>query len=875
MTLMNKQSLSADTVAPGHVTQFDDLLLPGSHTRAATEASNVGRQVFIEADGSVRTAMTWAGAAPMLRVWRDRELVTEHHLPGRPGAPCVLTGDDGGELWLTIDSAVHVCRAPEYLPVPVAGESGTAALLGELLDAHRDEAGTTWLLLCAGGPTDVYAVARDGQVHHAAGVGSSVTGCMDFDVDGRLHLVKQEGHAIEYQCHTVAAGMKLKRIASETASLPFASKPAIAVHGQRVVIAYLGESCRRDGDKRWNVSWQRTGRGGYIAALDRPVDAFGQPWRRHRIADSAQIVMRRRPIGECYGGGPHDPLLIRIEEFSAPSLVIGADGVLQAMWANVDRRWIYASRMLGDSFSPAAEQRGPLELLTGPCLTPRHVPAKRGDIPFVAVTGHRAYLDALALSPCEVSVGRSIDFLQLDDFAAMRGLETSAEQMRKRAENPVIAKGEPGECDDAGLVADITREGGRWVAEYMARSRNSTSREFAPVGLAESNDGIQWTKHEPKPLSSRYTVDGSGDHRYSLRYLRDDSESDPTRRYKGFCRVSDLGPWAWDVVVSPDGVNFTRLNMRDVVRADDDLRLWIDEQEQPARRWKATAIGRSHCGRVAAMWWSADGIHWKGVRDTLDVDDPFGSPAEPGGTGRIVVDAWAGPDDEDELHGGYIFREGERYLIHYMKWTADGHIYTALASSRDGMNFTRVAGGATTLPLGAPGEWDAGRIAIREAPFLVGDTWRQYYTGCGWKHGLGGIGAKTSPFGVDCPNQMGAAEIERGRWVAMRLTRDAVDGELTTIPLSLTVPHRLELNIAGITQPGSAVRCEVLDAATGKAIDGYGADVCDAIATDGLGVPVTWQGRGLNALANRAIRLRVVMHGAYLKLHGVTLVAAQ
>ena len=83
-------------------------------------------------------------------------------------------------------------------------------------------------------------------------------------------------------------------------------------------------------------------------------------------------------------------------------------------------------------------------------------------------------------------------------------------------------------------------------------------------------------------------------------------------------------------------------------------------------------------------------------------------------TSRVLVDGWAGPNIEDEIHGGVLFRDEDRWLIHYMPWTADGHVILALASSRDGINFTRVAGGKATVPLGEAGTWDAGRVAARE-----------------------------------------------------------------------------------------------------------------------------------------------------------------
>jgi hypothetical protein len=329
-------------------------------------------------------------------------------------------------------------------------------------------------------------------------------------------------------------------------------------------------------------------------------------------------------------------------------------------------------------------------------------------------------------------------------------------------------------------------------------------------------------------------------------------------------RAPTGGPWAWRAVTSPDARTWTKVDSPTVLNADDDLRVWIDPADVPERRFKANAISRSFCGRVAAQWSSADGMHWHDERDTLDFRDPFGAKPDRGTTGRILLDSWAGPDDEDELHGGFAFRDGDRWLLHYMKWTADGHVYCALASSRDGINFSRVAGGAPTLSLGAAGAWDAGRVAIREAPFRVGDTWRQYYAGCGWKHGLAGIGAKTSHWAsAHSPLQMGIAEIPVGHWRHLQVRRDTDVGVFWTVPLQLAAPLSLWLDVAGLNRPGSAVRCAVRDTA------GFGFAECDPVRSAGPRQPVSWRGRPLADLQGRCVQLGVELAGHGLQLFGL------
>ena len=368
-------------------------------------------------------------------------------------------------------------------------------------------------------------------------------------------------------------------------------------------------------------------------------------------------------------------------------------------------------------------------------------------------------------------------------------------------------------------------------------------------------------------------MDGVDEHRYTIRFVKDPNEKNPALRFKGLWRSPESEPWGYLAVTSPDGKRWSKVqNQECVVRADDDLRLWIDPDDIPERRFKANGISRSFCGRVCAQWTSPDGMHWNDERETLDFRDPFTARPDRGSTGRILLDSWSGPDDEDEIHGGYVFRDGERWLLHYMKWTPDGHIYCALASSRDGINFSRVTRGAPTLVLGQPGTWDGGRVALREAPFRVGDVWRQYYTGSGWKHGLGGIGARTSHFGLNCPNQMGIAEIPVGHWSHLRLLRSSDVGEFTTVELDLRRPHGLTVDVEGVEQGASSLMCGVVDPKTSAFIKGFDYGACDPIKHSGRNVPITWQGRGLGLLRSRNLQLRVHMKGYRLKLFGLKLV---
>ena len=850
----------APAVAVRHRTQFDEQLLAGSQSSDPVVAANHGRHMVVS--HAVMTALSWAGAKPVLRVWNDRRLLAAHPLAANPSAPVLA----GSALWISAGGSILRASPAHAAPEPVPG------LTGVLLDAVPAPDGRTVLVFSHEGKLWLAAVGESGLERTAVDAGAG-RASLEFDSAGALHLAYEKRQGIEYRRYDVRGSLeKAKPAHAERVAEAFGFHPVLLAANGRLLLAWLGESCRLPSSTPRSPAWERLGRGGYIAVL---VGENGKG-RCHRLADSRQIVKPWAPIDSAYSGGVNRELRVHYEEFSAPTLCLGPDGVVQVLWADTERRWIYGARLLGDEFSPASEVRGPLEQLTGPCLAPRRVPSEAAGIPIAMVTRPRTYLDRIALPERAVPSGRRIDFVHADELAEARGVEAQVNRMTRRPENPIIPVDPPGGVYDGAIVPNILRDRQCWRADIMYISApnanpNTPDRGWRPDGIAVSDDGIHWKKLAPVPLEKRMKVDGVS--RYSIRFVEDPQEKNPAWRFKGFWRSPDHEPWGYLVVTSADGSNWTKFReQKIIVRADDDLRVWIDPDDIPERRFKASAISRSFCGRVCAQWTSPDGLRWDGERDTLDLADPFGARPDRGSSGRILLDSWSGPDDEDEIHGGYVFRDGQRWLLHYMKWTGDGHIYCGLAASRDGLNFARVGGGAPTLPLGEAGTWDGGRVALREAPFRVGDVWRQYYTGCGWKHGMGGIGAKTSHFGLNAPNQGGAAEIPVGHWVHVQVSREADFGEFTTVELRLARAYDLTADAEGLETPGASLACGVVDVRTGKFVPGFGLNECDPVRQSGRALRITWRGQGLKALGARAVRLRVRLAGYRAKLFGVNLI---
>ncbi|MBI4023787.1 MAG: hypothetical protein HY360_02335 [Verrucomicrobia bacterium] len=855
-----------------HRTQFDGELL--AESKAAVVCRNHGRQVLALEDGSVFTALVWAGDAPVLRVWKGRELAAEHFLNGQPSAPCLVSDGKGGvTLWISVDDKVCSLSPLTKAPMPVEGRPGV------IQDVAVGSNGRVFLAVQRG--TGLYLASTDSKssdvfcVDDQAGQAS-----LEFDTAGRLHLAFEKKHGIEYrQFQTDAPALKTVR--NERPAGAFGYAPVLLAHDGKIFLGYLGESCRpadRDAEFWKGKPWhRRNGLGGYVAVL-----VFdGDRWQRFALADSQQFVKPIWPKTERFGYDyPNVEVRAQLDEFSPPALTVGPDGVTQVFWANTARRWIFSSRFLGADFSPAVEVRGPLETLTGPCLLLKRVPPNRREMPLAMITKTRTYLDALRLPSREVHQGRRIDFLQPDELAECHGLELALNTMRRFADNPVMRSSGPGAHDEAGRVLmDIIREGDTWRAQCLSKA---TGRKWRRERLITSPDGIQWPQSPHIPDSETYLLDGEPKPLVfrGLSYVEDQKETNPQHRFKGF--LAHGPPWGnMAPVTSPDGIQWFTVKDRVTPIMSDGCFVWIDEDDIPERRFKAIGNARSFCGRVCAQWTSPDGLHWNDQRDSLDFNDPFGS--EPywwedyphGSTGRILVDPWAGPNDEDEIHGGVVFRDGDRWLLHYMKWTADGHIIPALAASRDGINYSRVGGGVATLPLGEPGTWDSGRIALAEPPFQVGGVWRQYFTGCGWKHGLFGEGKAphrtSNNVGLYSPNQVGIAEIEVGHWGHLWVSRAGNSGTLVTIPLGLKQPHVLSLDIDGLDQPGNSIACAILAAETKRPLAGYDFSFCDPIPGNGREMTVSWRGSGSEKIGPSTIRIAVRLTGHRVKLFGLNL----
>ncbi|HET6325392.1 MAG TPA: hypothetical protein VFG04_12005 [Planctomycetaceae bacterium] len=186
-----------------------------------------------------------------------------------------------------------------------------------------------------------------------------------------------------------------------------------------------------------------------------------------------------------------------------------------------------------------------------------------------------------------------------------------------------------------------------------------------------------------------------------------------------------------------------------------------------------------------------------------------------------------------------------------------------LATSRDGIHFTRVCRGQAFIPHGPLGYYDYMAMACSQPePIIVNDTVYIYYAAANFPHEADL--ARTDP-GV---LKVGAAlaTFKRDRFASLE-TSDRDPGPCRVITKPFTVRHRnLFLNAA--TWAKGTIRVEALTR-DWQPIAGFTEPQARAIQGNALDHPVRWQGNtDLSRLRGKEIRLKFYMTRA--RLHAMT-----
>ncbi|MCK4417625.1 MAG: hypothetical protein KAV99_05615, partial [Candidatus Latescibacteria bacterium] len=255
-----------------------------------------------------------------------------------------------------------------------------------------------------------------------------------------------------------------------------------------------------------------------------------------------------------------------------------------------------------------------------------------------------------------------------------------------------------------------------------------------------------------------------------------------------------------------------------------------------------------HSVRMVVRAESSDGLEWEHFRWILepDLDDPL----------HIQFYSMQG----FPYHGVYvglleIFDE-RRLSLEYQ-----------LATSRDGLSWSRVGNRDTFFPTGEHNAWDGEMVTIRTVPITFPDKlgkpreMRIYYTGSNWKHiHSAAPNATWRELGTrsEGASGVGLATLRPDGFVS--LYGGETEGDIVTCPVR---PTGTRFFVNADASQGS-LRVSLLNR-SGKPIESYGRTECIPLNTDDFSHAVSWSGKtGLGDLKGREIRLQFHLRSAHL-----------
>lgn len=460
------------------------------------------------------------------------------------------------------------------------------------------------------------------------------------------------------------------------------------------------------------------------------------------------------------------------------------------------------------------------------------------------------------------------DHLVEDRFGLTRVLH----RPEKFLHNPVLVRDKPWEGDVAYRPC-VLHDGGRYRMWYQCFSfTNYHGAGGAPYYLAyaESDDGFTW--HKPSLSvcggyeNTNVVYTGTHDARLQgVQVWRDDDDTE-ARRYKMICverspvSGSD-GELASGVhlAVSPDGLSwrvdggplldYHSDTHNHVVRdeANDRWLLYCRPIVMSAvgRRYPRFMEGGRHTRRRVSVAASSDLRTWSYPRTVLLPDE-------------------VEPNDIDSCA---VFRHGSHFLMLYASMEGDetGTNEGRLASSADGLRWTRFHGAEPFLPRGPEGAWDAGQVIPSEGPLRQGETMLFTYSGFtqpqydpGRNGGIGIATLRADQFveqrGGDPPGYLLTREFV---WEGEGLTVNTVQRGMPGHPQGMRVEIVRRPEVGG-------------HAGHVQAVEGYTLEDCDEIKGTRTDRPVTWNGSGdLSALKGQALYLRFEIRNLGLFAFGI------
>jgi hypothetical protein len=431
---------------------------------------------------------------------------------------------------------------------------------------------------------------------------------------------------------------------------------------------------------------------------------------------------------------------------------------------------------------------------------------------------------------------------------------------RKHPANPLVKADQPWEGWRLEIYGNVIYDEDEKLFKMWYIGEDTEAFPDYATLYATSPDGVHWEK----PLVGAVRTPKYEKHNVVAEQvllasvIKDKADPDPARRYKMICWLQhDQG---YHTMVSPDGLNWTRLSQAPLCRGGDVITGYFDDTRSLYVAFpKIGFTVRGHDRRVFWLTTSKDFQTWTEPKLVLtpDLRDDASSLARIEEV-RPILDV---PDDPNlmrtEFYGLGAYPAESCTLAFVWVFTInnnarygnqEGPGELQLAVSRDLENWERPFR-TPCVPRGKISEWDCGFFVTQSRALRVGDEVWLYYGGSSYTHGTPCLyRAEGTSRGTKYNGSIGLAIWQLDRFVSV--DGPAEGGTLTTAPVVFT-GNRLEVNAR--TKTAGSIVVRLCDAA-GKPLEGYAGS--DPITGDSLRHVVTWGGRkDVTSLAGKPVVL--------------------
>lgn len=474
--------------------------------------------------------------------------------------------------------------------------------------------------------------------------------------------------------------------------------------------------------------------------------------------------------------------------------------------------------------------------------------------------------------------GRWQLFVDDELIAERAGLTRTYHPFEKYAGNPVMHADRDWEDSYAYVYGRVlpTEQGDGYRMWYSALDFDDPG-DSSRVLYATSTDGVVWDKPNlgirewnGNTNNNLFIPRSRPNHIMSVLHLP--WATDPSCVYQliNFDGAQDPLPAGYQAACSPDGIHLTDVATNPVIDA---ATVGVGDVGQFV--WDP--FGRRYLGYVKVAT-EDGGLRRRSVAliTTTELGSWPTDPLEPVLVPDAVDDAWAtqaGLDlnlNRTHFYGVSVFPYqtlfvGMVWIFRASDPPSCGHdcepytgyifgkIHVELATSRDGVSWTRAEAGPDgmrppLLALGGSGAWDSMMLFTANNPLLEDGRIKLWYGGCNEDHGAIGTANGSAAVGLATLRQDGFVSLDAG----------ASEGTVTTKPLvGLAGPLRMNYQ----AQAGGSVRVEVQDEA-GQPVAGYSADDCTPLEGDFTDATVRWGARSELPTSPCTLRLKLVLQNA-------------